>query len=115
VAQYRKKPALTEATQWFKNGDHPKDEAEPIDRGDGPRGETEGKVVKKFRGLHIPGDRFCPECGNIMQKHGLLDSLNGEEIIHPGDYILTDRKGNYYALRPEEFEAMYEPYSAEAH
>lgn len=25
MAQYRKKPIVIEATQWFKNGDHPED------------------------------------------------------------------------------------------
>ena len=108
--KYRKKPTLTEATQWFKNGDHPEDQSIPIERPGNPPGSTEGKVVRHFRSLNIPGGRFCPKCGNVMQKHGLLDGLNGEEIICPGDYIVTDRKGNYYPLKPEEFEAMYEPY-----
>lgn len=45
-----------------------------------------------------------------MQKHGiLLDGLNGEETICPGDYIVTDRKGNRYRLPAGEFEALYEP------
>lgn len=45
-----------------------------------------------------------------MQKHGILpDGVNGEEIICPGDYIVTDRKGNYYRMRAWDFEALYEP------
>ena len=108
--KYRKKPALIEATQWFTNGDHPQDKSTPIDNPDGGQRITEGKVVQYFRSLNIPGDRFCPHCGNVMQIHGLLDGLNGEEIICPGDYIVTDPKGNYYALKPERFETMYEPY-----
>lgn len=50
-----------------------------------------------------------------MQKHGLLDGLNGEEVICPGDYIVTDRKGNYYKLSSAEFEAQYEPYELTSH
>lgn len=26
MTRYRKKPVVVEATQWFKNGDHPEDE-----------------------------------------------------------------------------------------
>jgi hypothetical protein len=75
---------------------------------------TEGRIVKYFRSLNIPEGRFCPNCGNIMQKHGLLDGLNGEEIVCPGDYIVTDRKGRYYRLKADEFEAQYEPYESAA-
>jgi hypothetical protein len=115
LVKYRKKPTLTEATQWFKNGDHPQDQTKPIELAGGSTGLSEGKVVRYFRSLHIPGGRFCPDCGNVMQKHGLLDSLNGEEIICPGDYIVTDAKGNYYRLPAAQFEAMYEPYEPVAH
>jgi hypothetical protein len=112
--KYRKKPSLTEATQWFNNGDHPQDESEPVDLVSGNLGWTEGKVVKYFRRLHIPGDRFCPDCGNVMQRHGILDGLNGEEVVCPGDYIVTDRKGNYYRLSATDFEEQFEPYTSHA-
>ena len=108
--KYRKKPVLTEATQWFKNGDHPQDQSTPIDGPDGPNRLTEGKVVKYFRRLNIPGGRFCPDCGNVMQIHGLLDGLNDEEVVCPGDYVVTDRKGRYYVIKAADFEAQYEPY-----
>lgn len=111
--KYRKKPTLTEATQWLGNGDHPQDRSVPIDTQD-PSGQgrlTEGQIVKYFRSLNIPEGRFCSNCGNIMQKHGLLDGLNGEEIICPGDYIVVDRKGRYYRVPGGEFEAQYEPYN----
>ena len=109
--KYRKKPVLTEATQWFKNGDHPQDKSQPVDRAGGSQSLTEGKVVRYFRRLNIPGGRFCLECGNVMQHHGLLDGLNGEEVICPGDYIVTDRKGRYYRIRGTDFEDQYEPYA----
>jgi hypothetical protein len=113
--KYRKKPTLTEATQWFKNGDHPQDKSEPIELTGGSPGLSEGKIVRYFRSLNIPGGRFCPICGNVMQKHGLMDGLNDEETVCPGDYIVTDRKGRYYRLSAAEFEAMYEPYAPAAH
>lgn len=110
MAKYRKKPTLTEATQWFKNGDHPQDKSEPIDGPDGPAKLTEGKVVRYFKSIHIPGGRFCEHCGKVMQHHGMLNTVNGEEIVCPGDYIVTDIKGRYYLLKPDVFEAMYERY-----
>lgn len=117
MAKYRKKPTLTEATQWFKNGDHPEDRSEPIDGTDGGQRNTEGKVVRYFRSLKIPGGRFCPECGNIMQRHGeITNGLNHEdEIVCPGDYIVTDMKGRHYRVKAVEFEAGFEPYSPAAH
>jgi len=108
--KYRKRPVLTEANQWFQNGDHPQDESEPVERAGGSPGLTEGKVVRYFKSLNIPGGRFCPDCGNVMQKHGILDGLNGEETVCPGDYIVTDHKGRYYRVPAAEFEAQYEPY-----
>jgi hypothetical protein len=113
--KYRKKPTLTEATQWFKNGDHPQDNSKPVEKAGGSPGLTEGKVVRYFRRLNIPGGRFCEHCGNVMQHHGLLDGLNGEEVICPGDYIVTNRKGDYYKLSSTEFEEQYEPYEVIAH
>lgn len=111
MPQFRKKPALVEATQWFRNGDHPFDGSVPVDTAGPSTTLTEGKIVKFFRRLHIPGDRICPECGNVMHKHGLIDGLNGEEeIVHPGDYILTDTKGRFYRRSSTDFEAMFELY-----
>lgn len=109
--KYRKKPTLTEATQWFKNGDHPQDRSVEIELTGGSPGLSEGAVVKHWRSLKIPGGRFCPDCGNVFQKHGILgDGVNGEELVCPGDYIVTNVKGRYYVLKSAEFEGMYEPY-----
>lgn len=91
------------------NGDHPEDESKPIDSGDGPKRLTEGKVVKFFRSLNIPGGRYCAECGNQMATHGIIDGLNGEEFVCPGDYIVTRRDGSLYRMSRGEFEATYEP------
>lgn len=108
--KYRKKPVLTEATQWFKNGDHPQDRSALVERAEGSPSLTEGKVVRYFRRLNIPGNRICPDCGNVMQIHGLLDGVNDEEVVCPGDYIVTNQKGRYYRLSAADFEAQYEPY-----
>jgi len=106
--KYHKRPVLTEATQWFRNGDHPEDDSAPVEKAGASLGLSEGKVVHYFQRINIPGGRRCPDCGNIMQRHGLLNGLNGEEVICPGDYIVTDAKGRYYKLSAVEFEATYE-------
>lgn len=100
-----------EATQWFRNGDHPFDGSKPVDTSGPSTTLTEGKVVQFFRRLHIPGDRICQECGNVMHKHGIIVGLNQqEETVHPGDYIVTDPKGRFYRRSAVEFEAMFELY-----
>lgn len=114
MTQYRRKPALVEATQWFRNGDHPADESTPINRPGGSSTTlTEGKIVKHYH-AGIPGDRVCPECGNVFHRHGLIEGLNGEqETVHPGDYICTNTKGDFYLRRQKEFEGLFEPYDGD--
>lgn len=113
MARFRRKLALLEAIQWFRNGDHPNDRSTQISPGGSSTSLSEGRVVGFFRQQHVPGDRICAECGTIMHKHGLLkpdNAVNGEELIHPGDYILTDSKGRYYRRSAKDFEANFEPY-----
>ena len=45
-----------------------------------------------------------------MHLHGILDGVNGEEIICPGDYIVTTQSGRYYKLSAAEFEEQFELY-----
>lgn len=115
MKKYKRKPALVEAVQWFRNGDHPMDGSEPVNTTGHSTTLTEGKVVKFFRRLNIPGDRVCQECGTIMHKHGLIESPNDPdgEIVHPGDYIVTDTKGRFYRRGQAEFEALFEEYDPE--
>ena len=42
----------------------------------------------------------------VAIQHGLLD----EEVVCPGDYIITDRNGYFSRLSRGEFESHYEPY-----
>lgn len=100
---------LTEATQWFKNGDHPQDESTLTEGPGGAQQLSEGKIVKIFLSLNIPGGRFCPTCGNVMRRHGLIRNGDDEDIVCPGDYIVTRRDGSLYKMTAKEFEALYEP------
>lgn len=101
--KFRKKPVVIEATQWFKNGDHPQDFSE---RGRG--GLTEGKVVRYYRTPEMDEQTKCNHCDQIMHVHGWIDTLEGGHIVCPGDWIITGVKGEYYPCKPDIFEATYE-------
>ena len=123
--KFRKKPVVIEATQWFKNGDHPLDYSKTHDGFAG--GELvkfepeyrkemgwEGDVVRYFRhpDKAYAGERQCEKCGQIMHKHGWIDTLEGGHIVCPGDWIITGVKGEHYPCKPDIFEATYEPAEA---
>jgi hypothetical protein len=102
--KFRKKPVVIEATQWFKNGDHPEDRWSP--EGVIPA-DWEGRVVRRHR---LPGgdQAECAYCGGIMHNHGWIDTLEGGHIVCPGDWVITGVKGERYPCKPDIFEATYE-------
>jgi hypothetical protein len=124
VGQYRKKPVVVEATQWFKNGDHPEDGADVFPARNTPglpstfdaryTGEfaglrIEGKVVRYFRHPDVAGERLCEHCALAMHVHGWIDTMEGGHIVCPGDWIITGVKGEMYPCKPEIFAATYDP------
>jgi hypothetical protein len=102
MAKYRKKPVVIEATQWWKNGDHPEDgyETHPTE---GWR--YEGKVVCYFHRPGVPSDSICSHCHRHMQSHGWIDTLEGGHIVCPGDWIITGVAGEKYPCKPDIFAA----------
>ncbi len=110
MAKYRKLPVVIEATQWFKNGDHPQDESRILYRrgDDGSDLTTEGKVVRYFRRPDVPGSHQCEKCSVAMHNHGWIDTLEGGHIVCPGDFIITGVKGERYPCKPDIFAATYE-------
>ena len=117
--KFRKKPVVIEATQWFKNGDHPLDYAS--DQSGFQNGQLvsipkehrkahnwEGDVVRYYRHPDMDGQTPCKHCGNIMHNHGWIDTLEGGHIVCPGDWIITGVKGEHYPCKPDIFEATYE-------
>lgn len=106
---YRKKPVVIEATQWFKNGDHPLDNCTLVAV---PRGQmpfmSEGDVVRYYRTPDMDGHKVCKHCGLIMHEHGWIDTLEGGHIVCPGDMVITGVKGEMYPCKPDIFEATYE-------
>lgn len=105
---YRKKPVVIEATQWFKNGDHPEDACETFDAGSAPF-QGEGHVVRYYRHPDDSGERLCQQCSVRMHEHGWIHTLEGGHNVCPGDWIITGVKGERYPCKPDIFEATYEP------
>ena len=120
MTKFRKKSVIIDATQWFKNGDHPED-VHPLDCGwhqdwhscncGGLESseEIEGKIVRYYRNPEKDGQDQCKYCNVIMHKHGWIDTLEGGHIVCPGDWVITGVEGEMYPCKPSVFDATYEP------
>lgn len=120
MPKFRKKPVEIEATQWFKNGDHPGDYANVttgfenghvVSFSSEERKEKgwEGSVVRYFRSPTVPRKSCCHFCRNKMHDHGWIDTLEGGHIVCPGDWVITGVKGEHYPCKPDIFAATYDP------
>jgi hypothetical protein len=120
MPKYRKRPVVVEATQWFKNGDHPLDYATETQGLEGGKMRSyspeerrgngwEGEVVRYFRHPLVDGTRPCAHCGLTMHEHGHIDTLEGGHVVCPGDWVITGVKGEHYPCKPDIFAATYEP------
>jgi hypothetical protein len=108
MAQYRKKPVVIEASQWFKNGDHPEDGDERFASGEFKGELLEGKIVRRYNHPEKNGIMKCQHCQEKMYNHGWIDTLEGGHIVCPGDWIITGVKGERYPCKPDIFEQTYE-------
>ena len=90
TAKYRKKPVVIEAMQWTGANLH---------------------QVINFTGLHKSAEGWTwDEYEGIVRKEGLkIFSLEGPHLASIGDWIIRGVKGEYYACKPDIFEATYEP------
>lgn len=102
--KFRKKPVVIDATQWFKNGDHPEDGDVMFPFGK----DYEGKVVRYFRRHDVPGEQACRHCSATMHFHGWIDTKEGGHIVCPGDWVITGVENEKYPCKPSVFEATYE-------
>jgi hypothetical protein len=112
-----RKTVLTEAHQWFKNGDHPDDMVGEIlhdpwaRHGQGDDYERlEGLVVRFFR-LPPPGPRgvdIHEVCGRTWHDHGWIDTLEGGHNVCPGDWIATSVHGEHWPIKPDVLAESYE-------
>jgi hypothetical protein len=108
--RFRTRPVEKDAHQWFKNGDHPKDDTQMISvSGSDEVFRSEGKVVRYFRRPDVSGESLCKHCQHTMHVHGWIDTLEGGHIVCPGDWIITGVKGELYPCKPDVFAKSYEP------
>ncbi|SKB32815.1 hypothetical protein [Sphingopyxis flava] len=118
MPKFCKKPVVIEASQWYKNGDHPADYAADVEgfENDEPRTWSseeakakgwEGQVVRYYRKPGDSGERHCEQCSNKMRAHGWIDTLEGGHVVCPGDWIITGVAGERYPCKPDIFEATY--------
>lgn len=87
MAKYRKK-IVVEATQWFKNGNHPQ--------------------VKEYEHPNLGGMSICRECRDTFNNHGWIDTHWEGHIVCPGDWIIKGVIGEFYPCKPDIFKATYE-------
>lgn len=93
MAKYRKKPVVIEATQWFKDGDHPAVVTCWFD--------DTGKV------RWAPGDLDSINVYGCIKKPA-IQTLEGWYAVTPSDWIITGVKGEHYPCKPDIFSATYE-------
>lgn len=112
--KYRKRPLVIEATQWFKNGDHPEDACRTIVPvpGDVDPYLSEGAIVRRYRHPAVPDMEPCISsrpCTSLMRDHGWIDTPEGGHTVCPGDFVITGIMGERYPCKAEIFAATYEP------
>jgi hypothetical protein len=113
MAKYKKIPVVIDATQWFKNGDHPEDNSNSIELEGGGFELSEGEIVRRFRRPDVDDTSRCEKCNKVMGDHGWIDTLEGGHIVCPGDFIITGIANEKYPCKPDIFRATYEPVDEE--
>lgn len=108
--KFRKKPIAVEATQWFKNGDHPEDNCRLLTDGEISDGEVVTPFITTYYQLHPQLDCCCSGCGKDMvsNPHGYIHTKEGGHLVCPGDWIITGELGERYPCKPDIFAATYE-------
>lgn len=85
MGKYRKKPVTINAFQWFR--------------------VTPMKSIPKWLRKAIKDDRITLDRNNGVI---IIDTLEGQHISKPGDYIIEGVKGELYPCKPDIFEMIYE-------
>ncbi len=109
MALFKKKLEIVEATQWFKNGDHPEDGKETFLDAGGREYLKEGKVVRYYRNPFDDAQRVCRRCSITMHDHGWMETRKGiqVEFVCPGDWIVTAANGDRFPCKPDVFDKSY--------
>lgn len=117
MPMFTRRPTLTEAHRWTRNGDHPLDyvkelvdHADPAVRWSAEHQREhnwEGQLVRYFRHPEYTGSKTHDACGHIWHDHGWIDTGRYGHTVCPGDWIIPDAAGEYYPCRPDVFDATY--------
>ena len=86
-----------EATQWFKNGDHPL--VRPIEQ---PIEELEETCLTAERGGGFNCNYRFP-----LLHHGEIDTVNGKRYVCHSDWIIVDKNNRCTTCRAEVFDKYY--------
>lgn len=92
MAMFRKKPVVIEATQWFKENDHPAVRAGFIN--------AAGSIID-------PTDDAANIAG--FRRTNCIKTLEGWHEVSIGDWIIRGVKGEFYPCKPDIFAETYEP------
>ena len=95
---YRKKPIVVEADV-FPGMDKPWKASSTYIQGDVRR--------KSLSIVH------CKHCDKPMNVHGLIETLEGEHIVCPGDYVIKGINGEFYPCKKDIFMKTYEKVETE--
>ena len=99
----------THPSEYDHLNDHPEDNRGTFTGSDGRAYLGEGKVVRYYIRPDIDGDTRCRSCGDIMHAHGWIDAPEGGLTVCPGDWIIKTGEGVFHPLKPDMFDAKYEP------
>ena len=84
---FRKKPVVVTASQWFAAGDH---------------------ADVQIMDSRSTSDS-CKYCAKPLNVHGWISTLEGGHIVCPADWIITGVQGENYPCKPDIFATTYEP------
>ncbi len=101
--RFRTQPVHIEAYQWFKNGDHPKDNSVNIPGSNGEMYLSEGEVVKQFLLPDMTSETACLKCSKKLTEHGWLEKQ--KVPVCPGNWIRTINTTRTEG-GPEEYELL---------
>lgn len=99
--KYTKKPVTVEASQWLRPGDHAAVGIPPF--------LTDTDLYDKSSPYVAKANTPCRYCGDAMEHHGWVATLEGGHIVCPGDWIITGVAGERYPCKPDVFAATYAP------
>lgn len=100
IQKFRKKPVVIEAQQWWPPGDQ--------------RHDPSMLVYRKGASANPPDLRQVGDLYQFSRVRGMGDDIfmirtpGGSLKVFPGDWIITDEKGEKSPCSPGVFEATYE-------